>query len=739
MVLPLLGASIFAQPARGDYTPPTPYVLRSANVQVTINLLTGSIIDMQDLARPRSPEVFGTGEEALKVTAGSFSPLPFVVTGGDPTSLTIASSGFGSGASRLPLATTIMYRLIGDRLSVEYRFEAVGRADMIDGLDLEIASSSWDSISVRNQYSGEERMVAGQGWGTRNCALNQKYVFHNSLRSLTLVFPNPYNSLVTVTMPAPHGLDFRWRALVSVPAFQARDPKGPRLASVLPRGTKIYRQIEMIVGHSSGEAPHPVSPIAYFSPFPNGYDQAIAMTFDDIPFGRWVFPTSGYDTNTTSEKYLIRLLDDHPKMKMGWIVLLDEILDATQLVTPGYPPGMWWMAHGRHRILTVAPPAFVQEMRNIDGDSIVLGYEKRVHLGSHGYHHTPEMLFGANYEFQSYDTLGNDSTFATIEREFALLGLHARSLKWIRFPGYYFTRSAIESLIKFKFSLFDYWGIYDKLPWMQFYSEHGRIWGVGTYWEGDTPSPYAEMDKILRAGHLCHTGGHPPQWFDGDSEASYRLISQMFQQAEMTYRNLGYMFPDEVGQFADETSQIHDITTDVTCDSYVLAFAGAATMGQTIVVEWPDGVPAPTDVTVDGLPASAQVRGSRVVIVLPALADRTHFVQITADLCSWYDVNSLDLGEPATALVLDQNYPNPFNPQTYVSYDLPRAAHVRMAIYNSAGEQVAVLVDSDQSPGRHAVRWNGRDGFGRQAASGIYFCRLEAGAESRVRKLVLVR
>jgi hypothetical protein len=117
----------------------------------------------------------------------------------------------------------------------------------------------------------------------------------------------------------------------------------------------------------------------------------------------------------------------------------------------------------------------------------------------------------------------------------------------------------------------------------------------------------------------------------------------------------------------------------------------------------------------------------------------THFVRVSADLCTWYDVNSIDLSPPSTDLVLHRNYPNPFNPQTSLSYSLPKTARTRLAIYNSAGEQVAILVDRDQSPGRYTVRWDGRDGLGKSVASGIYFCRLEAGAESRVQKLVLVR
>jgi hypothetical protein len=44
-----------------------------------------------------------------------------------------------------------------------------------------------------------------------------------------------------------------------------------------------------------------------------------------------------------------------------------------------------------------------------------------------------------------------------------------------------------------------------------------------------------------------------------------------------------------------------------------------------------------------------------------------------------------------------------------------------------------------QPAGRQSREWNGRDGAGRDAASGVYLARLRAGGERRVRPLVLVR
>ncbi|MBD3402455.1 T9SS type A sorting domain-containing protein, partial [candidate division GN15 bacterium] len=89
--------------------------------------------------------------------------------------------------------------------------------------------------------------------------------------------------------------------------------------------------------------------------------------------------------------------------------------------------------------------------------------------------------------------------------------------------------------------------------------------------------------------------------------------------------------------------------------------------------------------------------------------------------------------------VLYQNYPNPFNPSTVIEYYLPRAARVRVAVYNIAGQLVTTLVDEYQAAGRQAVVWDGTNFAGARVASGIYFSSLETNATSSLRKMVLLK
>jgi hypothetical protein len=59
---------------------------------------------------------------------------------------------------------------------------------------------------------------------------------------------------------------------------------------------------------------------------------------------------------------------------------------------------------------------------------------------------------------------------------------------------------------------------------------------------------------------------------------------------------------------------------------------------------------------------------------------------------------------------------------------------VRLAVFSLVGEEVAVLVDANQTAGRKSVVWNGGG-----HVSGMYLYRLDAGGVAVVRKLLLVK
>ncbi|MGA9115381.1 MAG: S8 family serine peptidase, partial [Bacteroidota bacterium] len=84
-----------------------------------------------------------------------------------------------------------------------------------------------------------------------------------------------------------------------------------------------------------------------------------------------------------------------------------------------------------------------------------------------------------------------------------------------------------------------------------------------------------------------------------------------------------------------------------------------------------------------------------------------------------------DAGLPE-GFVLEQNYPNPFNPATTIRFGLPVESTVLVAVYDLLGRESARLASGVHQAGFHEVVWNGRISRGEEAASGLYFCRLEA-------------
>ncbi len=83
---------------------------------------------------------------------------------------------------------------------------------------------------------------------------------------------------------------------------------------------------------------------------------------------------------------------------------------------------------------------------------------------------------------------------------------------------------------------------------------------------------------------------------------------------------------------------------------------------------------------------------------------------------------------------LEQNYPNPFNPTTTIKYSLPEAKFLTLAVYNSLGEKVSILVNQVVDAGNHDVEFNASN-----LTSGIYFVRMEAGSFVSTRKMTLLK
>jgi hypothetical protein len=83
---------------------------------------------------------------------------------------------------------------------------------------------------------------------------------------------------------------------------------------------------------------------------------------------------------------------------------------------------------------------------------------------------------------------------------------------------------------------------------------------------------------------------------------------------------------------------------------------------------------------------------------------------------------------------LRQNYPNPFNPSTTITFAISQVSFTTLKVYNLLGQEVVTLVNEEMMPGVHEVTWSGAGN-----ASGVYLYRLQMGAFTETRQMILLR
>ncbi|HEX3072384.1 MAG TPA: M4 family metallopeptidase, partial [Ignavibacteriales bacterium] len=125
----------------------------------------------------------------------------------------------------------------------------------------------------------------------------------------------------------------------------------------------------------------------------------------------------------------------------------------------------------------------------------------------------------------------------------------------------------------------------------------------------------------------------------------------------------------------------------------------------------------------------------------PELGGSIEYVQ-DGYLPLWFAIGSRPVGvEPETqtpsGFNLAQNYPNPFNPSTRINFQLAKAGHVSLKVYDILGKEAASLVDEYMTPGSYNVDFNA--GAHGALASGMYIYRLNVGGESISKKMMLIK
>ena len=97
-------------------------------------------------------------------------------------------------------------------------------------------------------------------------------------------------------------------------------------------------------------------------------------------------------------------------------------------------------------------------------------------------------------------------------------------------------------------------------------------------------------------------------------------------------------------------------------------------------------------------------------------------------------LDAVERGGPPHSFAFHAPSPNPFNATTRLTFDLPQATPVKLALYDITGRLARLVWDAPLEAGTHGISF---DGSG--LASGLYFARLDAGRFSATQKLFLLK
>jgi len=102
--------------------------------------------------------------------------------------------------------------------------------------------------------------------------------------------------------------------------------------------------------------------------------------------------------------------------------------------------------------------------------------------------------------------------------------------------------------------------------------------------------------------------------------------------------------------------------------------------------------------------------------------------------------------QPKKDYLIANNYPNPFNPTTTIAFNLPQNGRAIVKIFDVLGREIVTLLNEQKSAGESEVIWEGKDNFGKDVSSGIYFYNIRflpenlLGTEQSITmKMLLVR
>ena len=101
----------------------------------------------------------------------------------------------------------------------------------------------------------------------------------------------------------------------------------------------------------------------------------------------------------------------------------------------------------------------------------------------------------------------------------------------------------------------------------------------------------------------------------------------------------------------------------------------------------------------------------------------------------WFFYTSVPSNDQVPAQwALEQNFPNPFNPSTRLTVSVAERRLTTVTVFDVLGRNVGMLMNEVKDPGTYTLHFDGS-----QLASGVYYCRMQAGSFVETRKMILMK
>ncbi len=703
--------------------------LRAVITPVTSGIRAGSLLELYDF---ESGIDLADGRQFGGIQCGPYIPMNGEIVCYNDTTAVFTCPGLidYSTSDEIPIAVTVTWTLVERGLEIGVTLEASGNAELWEPLEIDFIATEYQTALFRNQTIQEDYLIDIHGSDYLFRISGDQVVTLSSPDShptANWIFPNPSKGILVLNTTPPSGPD----SYLTMRFFDVEPPRencmGPDLHSIVPAGDCSNYYMRLSLGED-------VTPV-YFSAHPDGYERTATWIMDEIPF---IHPGQGdlwgYSTTSTGEEMvtaqMIQLLEEHPDLKMNWLILPDAVLTPNRdsvWFEPGWEES-WSHWHCTWRISTLAPPDYLEWLLNIQNN--IYQWADRVNLGCHGYHHTPnaDSSFGEYHEFITYEPEEHMERFMMTMSDINDMGLDTTMIRSIRYSGHRTSLSGLYATIAHDFEyycngvrLWDWMGgepFYD-LYISKYQTPEGRIWGTNTVWWGDyvAQQPYVYLSTVLERGKHCLLGAHPINMLSpGAWPEPYNRIDSVCTSLETDYPHFGWLFPIEYGEFLEDCYNITVKSIRWMENGLSMYFTGSTPSGQTIVAELPPETIV-AEVLIDGLPTNWETRpGDRLFITASGLGPGDHSLIVN---WSGTEIEEENNSESEISAVLSVS--NPFGRSITISGSGFPAVPCVISIYDLSGREILRKQISSDASGSFTAVIDWTTGERTYPPNGVYF------------------